>query len=822
MTSEKTVAFSKRVSGLLGQMTLEEKVSLLSGRDMWSLNSVERLGIPSLTMSDGPTGLRSSESKPATVFPVGVCVAATWDRELVHDMSAAIGREAIAYGVDVLLAPTVNIQRTPLGGRNFECYSEDPFLASQIGTAYVQGVQSEGVGTSLKHYVANNQEYERMRYSANIGKRALREIYLSAFEPVVKDARPWTVMSAYNRINGTYASEHNELLNEVLKDEWGFDGIVVSDWTGTKSTVGAANGGLDLEMPGPGIWFGNNLIGAAQDGLVSETTIDDHAGRILHLIERCGLFDDNPKTASAELSSDRHRELARDAAAAGMVLLKNERDLLPLKTAKAIAVIGAGADLPTIQGGGSSQVAPDRIVTPLEALLAEFGRNANIRFERGIDHEPKPPTLDGRLLSPETRANSQGLRTRYFANANCEGDVVQEEVDWRFSKLGFGEKAQKAGDGSFSVEWTGVLVPRYSGEHVFQMRNSPAGVELSLDGEALIDAETPFENELLFMLLPLQTRRASIELEAGNAYPITVRYKLPAGMGIPGFNMLNLGLREPEPEYEAALNAARDAEVALVFVGSGTTAETEGEDRQSMALSDEQNQLVRDCLAANPNTVVIVNTGAPVEMPWADEVPAIVQMWLPGQEGGAALADILSGAVNPSGKLPLTFPRRYKDNPTYPFYPGGDQADYGEDLFVGYRYYDKIDCDPLFPFGHGLSYSRFAISNCQAPDEAKAGETVELSVDLQNVGDFAGAEVVQIYVSNHASGETMPVRELRAFEKAHLEAGETKTLSFAMPARAFSWFDPDRDDWVVTPGKYLIGVGRSSRDIVQNLELTLT
>lgn len=805
-----------RLRQLLHELTIEEKVSLLSGQDFWSLPAIKRLKIPSLKMSDGPTGLRSTNSDPATVFPVGTALAATWDQGLVQEVSTAIGREAIAYGVDVLLAPGVNIQRTPLGGRNFEYYSEDPYLTGEIGCAYVNGVQSVGVGTSVKHFVANNQEHNRMGGNSKVATRALREIYLAAFEPIIKQARPWTVMSAYNRINGTFASEHDELLNTVLKEEWGFDGVVVSDWGASNSTLGSVNGGLDLEMPGPAKFYGANLLKELAAGTVSEATIDDHVLRILRLIARCGLLDDNPKQKYGALCTSEHRAVARKAAANAMVLLKNDEDLLPLKGKQTVAVIGALADYPAIQGGGSSQVSPDQIVTPLEGLREALPAGTDILFERGVDPEPKPPILDGRLLKPAVGANKNGLKVRYFARPQYQGDVVDEGVDWRFAKLGFGERAQ-SDEGAFSVEWTGIITPRFGGEHEFLITHSNPDVELVIGDEVLVGPDTHRETEMLFMILPLNRREAKIDLEKGRSYPITLRYSQPGG--IKGFNIFNLALREPAPKRDTALVAASAADAAIVFVGSGTTSETEGEDRASMRLSSEQNQLVEEIKNANANTIVVVNTGGPVEMPWADEVKAIVQMWLPGQEGGHAIADILTGKINPSGKLPVTFPKRYQDNPTYIHYPGGAQADYGEGVFVGYRYYAKAGIKPLFPFGHGLSYAKFKLSDPAAINRLEKDGTIEVQLKVTNQGSVFGSETVQIYSENGEPSEASAPLNLCGFQKIELAPGQSEKLSLIIGERALAYFDEDKDEWALDQGMFKIHIGTSAERIHHTLHI---
>jgi beta-glucosidase len=811
---------SPQCERLLAGLTLDEKVALLSGRDFWTLPAIERLGIPSLRMSDGPTGLRSTNSDPATVFPVGIALAASFNPALVHEVASAIAREAIGHGVDVLLAPGINIQRTPLGGRNFEYFSEDPILSGAIATAYVNGVQEQGVGTSLKHFAANNQEHRRMDGSSDVGERVLREVYLAAFEHVVREGRPWTVMSAYNRLNGVFCSQNDWLLNLVLKNEWGFDGVVVSDWGAAKDTAGCANSGLDLEMPGPARVFGDALKRAVEAGEVSEGMLDDHVLRVLRLIERCGLLDGNAKSALAMRSCEAHRDAARRAAAEAFVLLRNEGPILPIDVTRPVAIIGALADFPAIQGGGSSQVTPERIVSPLDALREAIPAETPVFFERGIDAEPRTPTINPRLLA--TQSGETGLHASYFDNPDFAAPPVCKQVETWFSKLGFGEAAQSGDDLAFSAEWSGVLRPRYSGVHDFEILHSNPEVWLEVDGATLISPDTPREIEMLFMILPLGRRNASIELEAGREYQIRIRYSQPGSGSIRAFNIFDIKMREPAPDREAALAVAGEAATAVVFVGPGTTAETEGMDRASMRLPAEQNALVEAVVAANPNTIVCVNSGGPVEMPWAEKVKAIVQCWLPGQEGGHAIADVLTGAANPSGKLPVTFPRRYEDNPSFLHYPGGSHVHYGEGLFVGYRHYDATGTDPLFPFGHGLSYTKFVIADVDAPERATAFEEITVTCKLRNTGDQAGAEVVQLYIEHCEAEETMPLRQLKAFAKQQLAAGESATVSMRVPGRAFAWFDVDKGDWTVTPGRYRLHVGTSSRNLPLARELEIT
>ena len=813
-------AAEDRLEALLARMTLEEKVSLMTGQDFWSLAAIERLGIPALKVSDGPTGLRSVNSERATVFPVGVALAASWDPDLVNEVGAAIAREAIAYGVDVLLAPAVNIHRTPIGGRNFETYSEDPCLAARIAAAFVTGVQAEGVGTSIKHYAANNQEHERLRGNSRMSVRTLREIYLAAFETVIREANPWTVMSAYNRVNGVFASENAFLLNELLKGEWGYDGVVMSDWGATKSTVDSANNGLDLEMPGPAKHFGVRLIEAARSHQVSEAVINDHVLRLLRLIERCGLLDGNPKQARGEKCSDRHRETARRAARQSAVLLKNDGGLLPIRAdVKRIAVIGQPARMPAVQGGGSSQVSPDRIVSLLDGLKQSMGEDVEIIFERGMDHEPHAPLIDWRLLSPDREFSQQGLLARYYVNPGFEGAVGHEEIDWHFSKLGFGGAVQTDDDLSFSVEWTGYFRPEQDGEYKFSIVHSEPDVELSVGDTELIGEDTQSTQEFLFMILPLHRSDARLSLEAGKVYPIRIRYSQHAEMAVRAFNVFSVSMRVPDPDRSAAIKAAAAADLVLLFVGSGTTEETEGRDRANLTLSAGQDDFVREVLSVNPSTAVIVNSGSPVEMPWVSEVPAILHIWLPGGEGGGGLADLLTGIESPSGKLPMTFPLRYQDSPAFPFYPGGRTAEYGEGIFVGYRYYDKVGRDVLFPFGHGLTFSTFDLGELRGPIDPVFPDDVEVSLTLTNIGCVVAAETVQIYIEDKAGPEAMPLRQLRVFQKVRLAPGEASSLVFKLSQRDFAWYDEYEDRWTVTPGRYVIHAGFSSRDIRQSLEI---
>jgi len=801
-----------RVEDLLVRLTPEEKVALMAGGAAFTTQAIPRLDIPPLRLSDGPNGVRSNEDQPATVFPTGSALAATWNPGLLRTVGAAIGREARSMGVRVLLGPNVNIQRSPLAGRNFESYSEDPYLAGVMGTAFVQGVQSEGVGTSVKHFVGNEQELERARGSSNVDERTLREIYLLPFEMIVRQARPWTVMVAYNRLNGTYMSENRPLIQGVLEGEWGFDGVVVSDWGAVHSTVAAASSGLDLEMPGPARFFGDHLQQAVYNWQVESRLVDEAARRMLRLIIRTGALDG--AAPAGELLSPRNRSVALDAAREAITLLKNEHDSLPLDRSRirSLAVIGPNADVPLFGGGGSSAVVPARIATPLMSLKSLLGSSVNIVYVRGVDNDPVPPPVDARLLSPTTARTEQGLAFNYYGNATFEGPPVRSGVDVHFDKLMLG--AQLA---QMSARWEGVLWPPRAGEYEFSL-SQVGDAKLFIDDQQILGADRG-------TVLPAgfdfgaETRVAKTALKAGQPYRMRVEYvsgKIP-------FHSLHLGMRVPPGSIEEAVRAAQGADAAVVFVGSARGSETEGRDRDSMQLAGQQNELVSAILAANPHCIVVLNSGAPYALPWADRAPAIIEGWLAGEEGADALAQVLFGQVNPSGHLPFTFPRRLEDNPAYLYYSGGRDANYGEGVFVGYRYYDRRAIEPLYPFGHGLSYTTFEYRNLRVPASVTVGQPIEVSVDVRNTGRRAGMATVQLYLGDAATTEVLrPIKELKAFQKVTLAPGQERTVTFKLAPRALAYYDIHRGDWASTPGVHRIFIGSSARDIEQQQDFFWT
>ena len=643
-------------------MTLEEKAGMCSGLDFWHLKEVEHLGIPKVMVSDGPHGLRKQDEKgdhlgindsiKAVCFPPAVLSACSFDRGLMEEMGKAIGREAQANDVSVVLGPAVNIKRSPLCGRNFEYYSEDPYLAGEIAAAFVKGVQSQHVGTSIKHFAANNQEYRRMSSSSEVDERTLREIYFPAFETAVKKAQPCTFMCSYNQINGTFASENKWLLTDVLRGEWGFKGYVMSDWGAVNDRVKGLEAGLELEMPASG---GDNdamIVKAVKDGALEEKILDQAVERILRII-----FEYADHRKPQEFTMEKDHEEAQHIAEESMVLLKNENHILPLKTSEKAAFIGGFARNPRFQGGGSSHINCFKTTNVLNSVP-------------------------------------------------CDAQVVYAE--------GF-------------------------------------------------PADRDFYDKAL---------------------------------------------------ADEAVKAAAEADKAVIFAGLPESFESEGYDRSHMRLPECQNRLITEILKVQPNTVIVLHNGSPVEMPWLGEIKGLLETYLGGQAGGAAAANILYGKINPSGKLAETMPLKLSDNPSYLNFGGGEKVEYREGIFVGYRYYDTKEMDVAFPFGYGLSYTTFAYSNLKlSMENPTEKDTVMVSADVTNTGKSAGKEVVQLYIRDLTGSAIRPEKELKGFEKVFLEPGETKTVTMELNKRSFAWYNTKLHDWFAASGDYEILVGASSRDI---------
>lgn len=800
----------KKIETLIEQMAVEEKIAMLSGADMWHTVAIERLGIPAIRVTDGPSGARGAQSRQgptSACFPAGVALAATWNTELVGRVGAALAEETRAKGAHILLAPTVNMHRSPLAGRNFECYSEDPYLAGRMAIAYINGLQSGGVGACIKHFVCNDSEFERKTISSQIPERALREIYLRPFQMAIRQAKPWTVMSAYNKVNGRWCSENPYLLLDILKGEWEFDGAVISDWFGTY-TPRAAQGGLDLEMPGPARWMGEHVRIALEAGDLSLAELDDKMRRLLRTIKRAGAFEQPDLAPERSMDKPEHRRLIREAGGEAIVLLKNADGILPLDPTqiRSIAVIGENARWAQIQGGGSVHVRPHYVVSPLDGIRNKAGEAVEIGYEIGCNIGRQLPLIKADWLAAGD-GGQKGLCVEYFASPDLSGDPVHAETVEHLDLAWFGKEVPGVDDSRFSARLTGYLTVPESGRYRLGLMSVGLG-RLYVDGRQVLDNWTSMP--------PWGGPEKTVEMEltGGRAIPLQIEYRWEGGAD---WRVLRLGCRPPAlvASMKDAVALAASSDVAIVVVGQTDEWEREGEDRADMELPDEQATLIERVAAANPNTIVVVNTGSPITMNWLDRVAAVVQVWYLGQEMGNAIADVLFGDVNPSGRLPTTFPRRLQDNPAYLNYPGENgEVLYGEGLFVGYRYYDAKGIEPLFPFGHGLSFTSFAYSNLRLDAaEYAPGDEIHVSLDVGNTGSRAGKETVQLYIHDVESRLRRPEKELKAFTKVALEAGETKKVSLVLDREALSFYDPFQKRWVAEPGEFELLVGSSCQDI---------
>src|SRR5262245_11315771 len=816
-----------RIDALLEALTLAEKISLLAGASFWTTPPVERLGIPAIKVSDGPNGARGGGSFAGGItsacFPVGISLASTWNTALVEQIGQALAEETQAKGAHFLLAPTVNIHRSPLNGRNFECYSEDPYLSARMAVAYITGLQSRNVGATVKHFVCNDSEFERNTISSEVDERALREIYLPPFQAAVQEAGSWAVMSSYNKVNGVYTGENAAILLDILKHEWGFDGIVMSDWFGTKSTVAAANNGLDLEMPGPAQWRGERLLAAVEAGDADPAAIDEAARRMLRVITRAGAFEQPELRPEQAVDRPEHRTLLRAAAAEGVVLLKNAGDILPLDLDQltSIAIIGPNAKTAQIMGGGSAQVNAHYAITPFDGVVAQAGERVELDYEIGCTNHKQLPRLDARLLAPVGGADP-GFIISYYNNLDLAGEPVRQQATSSSEQVWLGEVAPGVRQRGFSVRLVGRFTPRESGAHIFGL--SSAGLSrFFVDGREVIDNWNNQKRGDAFFGAGSAEVVRRVELAAGQTYDLRVDYSSQGATLLTG---VRLGYLPPVAEDSIARAAALAArsDVALVFVGLNGDWESEGHDREDMDLVGEQVALIEQVAAANPNTVVVLQTGSPIAMPWLGQVAGVLQAWYPGQECGNAIADVLFGAVNPSGKLPQTFPMRLEDNPAYINYPGENgRVRYGEGIFVGYRYYEKKQVAPLFPFGFGLSYTSFAYANLRLSAETLApDERLTVSVDVTNTGQRAGQEIVQLYVHDVAARLSRPCKELKGFAKVAVAPGETATVTLALDKTALAYWDDAKHAWVAEAGAFEALVGGSSQDIRARAGFRLT
>lgn len=805
------------INKLIQDLTLREKISLMSGFNSWYTNKIDRLGIPSIKMSDGPNGVRgdSNSGKSSACFPCAISIGSTWDMDLINQLGIALGEEAKVKDVDVLLGPTINIHRHPLGGRHFESFSEDPFLTGKIATEYVKGVQSQDVAACLKHFIGNDTEYERHLVSSNIDEKTLREIYLLPFEMGIKEGNAQVVMSAYNKLNNIYCSSHKELLIDILKDEWGFDGYVVSDWGAALETEENAKGGLDLEMPGPGNVWGDQLFTAVSEGKVEEELIDDKVRRILNIANFSKRFENPTNKPEQSNNSEEHRKLLKKAAASGMVLLKNN-DLLPLKSnVKNLAIIGPNAKEAQIIGGGSASLKPHYQAHPLEAFQNKLGDHTNISYAKGCHTHKFLPRVNEGFMD-----DKEGFLVEYFEGSNFDENLlVQEHLIgnkfWVFE--GFAKDViAKFERPDISVRFSCAYTPDISGQHEFEIFGI-GKARLFIDGEELIDNWTETSPGEAFFSFSSDSKRALVNLIEGTTYQLEIRYKFEGN-----FPAIYIGCQAPDKVnlFDEALEVASAADQVILIVGTNSDWETEGNDRSDFNLPVNQNHLIEEVLRVNPNTLVVLNTGSPVKMPWADKAEAIMQTWFAGQEFGNALVDIITGEINPSGRLPTSFPKNIEDTPAFNSYPGKDlQMNYDEKLLVGYRWYDKKNIKTLFPFGHGLSYTNFEYSDLEV--DVRATNMASCKFSVRNTGQVAGIETAQCYVSFKTIDDSEPEKTLQGFSKIALNPNDESSIEINLNSRNFSSWNVAKRSWEVRAGSYEILIGSSAENILLQTTINL-
>ena len=796
------------VEAALGKLDLDAKTRLLAGQDMWSLPALPEIGLRSLVMSDGPIGVRGvrwTADDPSVALPSPTALAAAWDPELAHRAGVLLAQEARRKGVHVLLAPTVNLHRSPLGGRHFEAYSEDPYLTGRIGTGYVTGVQEGGVGTTVKHFVANDAETDRFTVDNLISQRTLRELYLAPFEAIVENAHPWGIMTAYNRVNGTTMTEHRHLVNEILRGEWGFDGFNVSDWTAARSTVAAIEGGLDAAMPGPKTVYGEALAQAVIDGEVEETTVDAAVRNVLRLAARVGILDGaEPVVAEAQLPSPVDGEaLAREIARRSFVLVRNENDALPLKPNGTVALLGAAARDARVLGGGSAIVFPPHIVSPLDGLTAALPEGA-LTYAVGADPNTELAAADKGF---ELRAVCRDAAGQVIGTASAPSGQLR----WMGADLPEGVTH----DTLHTVELTGTFTPRDTGQHTFGIKGLGA-FTLTVDGTTYYDdVQRPLKDDPFSSFFGAPEPRARVDLTADTPVEVTLTYVVSFAenrdLKVIGFSLVHQEpQRDPDELIAEAVELARTADTAVVVVATTERVESEGYDRTDLQLPGRQDDLVHAVAAVNPNTVVIVNSGSPVELPWRDEVAAVLLGWFPGQEGGAALADVLTGTHEPGGRLPTTW-GSLTDAPVTQVVPENGELPYTEGVFIGYRAWEKAGRTPSYPFGHGLGYTDWSY------DEIAADGT-SVTVRVTNSGARHGREVVQVYLAPvDAPTETdtapeRPARWLAGFAGVEAGPGESVEVIVELPRRSFEIWDETANSWAVVKGSYEIHAGRSITD----------
>jgi beta-glucosidase len=809
----------QRVAAILSKMTLEQKIDMIGGEDEFYIRAYPELGLPRLRMADGPIGVR--HGGPSTTMAGGISMAASWDPALAAEVGTQIARDARAKGVHFMLGPAFNIYRAPMNGRNFEYLGEDPYLASQIAVGYIEGMQSQGVSATAKHFLGNNSDYDRHNTDSIIDERTMREIYLPAFEAAVKQGHVRAVMDSYNLTNGTHMTQNARLNIDLLKKEWGFDGILMSDWTSTYDAVGAANGGLDLEMPSGKFLNREQLLPAIRNGQVSVATIDDKVRRILRVAIGFGWLDREQTDLAISRYNRAGDQVALEAAREGAVLLKNDGNLLPLKkdAVKTILVVGPDAYPAVPVGGGSARVVPFEAVSFLQGMSDYVGGAAQVFYSPGI------PTVEEmaavKSFSTDATGRTPGLKAEHFSSPDLQGTPFLARIE---EHIDFGPPSRKMlPTEALSSRWTAYYTPSTAGKYdLFVASTGEDGgyYRAYVDDKIVLDDWTTSKELLGVATLSLDAKPHKVVLEHhGESRWI-------------GGHLHMAMARQGSYVLADAKKLAAKADVVIVAAGFDPASESEGADR-TFRLPPGQDELIQEMAAANKNTIVLVTSGGGVDMTaWIDRIPALLEAWYPGQEGGKAAAEILFGDVNPSGRLPATFERRWEDNPVHDsYYPaaGSNRVIYKEGVFVGYRGYEHNGTKPLFPFGYGLSYTSFQYGNLvikpadpSVKSDALAAPLYQVSVDVTNTGERAGADVVQVYVSETHARVPRPGKELKGFARIDLKPGETKTATVTLDGRAFSYYDGDAKKWRADPGEFQILVGRSSQDIELHSGVTLS
>lgn len=852
------------VERLLSSLTLQEKASLLAGQNMWQTAQIDRLGIKPLQTTDGPAGARGTKwnyGSLTTLIPCGVSLAATFDLELVEQVGGVLGEETRCKGCHVLLAPTMNLSRSPLGGRNFEGYGEDPFLIGAISTSIIRGIQSQGVGACMKHFILNDTETRRFNVDQAIDGRTLREVYMKPFTMALQ-ASPWTSMVSYPKVNGVHADMSLFVLQNLLRDELQFDRLVMSDWGGCNSTVQSLIAGTDLEMPGPPVRRGKKLVDAVLAGKIDEKGhLDSSVRRVLQLLEKARLLPsledlnsqstlapsktENPQNQreSQPLANPAFQKIIQRAAQSGLVLLKNE-GLLPLTPAllKKVAILGPNARKPTAGGSGSAAVNPFYITTP-EHCLAKAMQKSNpdieISYHNGIPFSLRPPLLDGSLKLPD--GSKQGIQLEFFEGHEFQGPVIDTTV-WPNSliyMMSDGDVPPSLKHNPYSYRAQGVVNVAQSGRYKFSIANT-GKAKLFLDDEIVIDNTDWTRMTAGFLGCSSEDRCATLNLEAGRAYRLRVDNvtTLPAMKSFdntlfPAISGLRIGMAFEEDEDEVlrvAVQSAKESDLAILIVGHNKDSEGEGGDRPDMDLPGRTNELVSSVLTANPNTIVVVQSASAFTMPWVEQARALVLGWYQGQENGHALANALLGVCNFSGKTPITFPKTLSDHGSNAWFPAeaaNDHAVFGEGVLTGYRWFDEKKVEPLWPFGFGLSYTSFSISDIHLSGKFEVSSTSDVAIyaKVSNSGQCDGHEVLQVYASPSTSireaGLQSYLKTLVGFTKVWVPAGESKNAKIVIRKEEFQWYDEEAASWRLDPGTYKLFVGTDVKSVLCQLDVEI-